>query len=330
MPPRLTIAPPRVRLRCGRQDWVHRNAPSSTIAITRRHSSSLMSSKGVSLRTAALLTRMSRRPNCLTVASTMAATAAGSVTSAMWSAALPPPDLIMATVCFASFCEVFAFTMTEAPPAASERQMARPMFRAPPVTSATFPASSVPGVIPASPLTNTLRSLQISQDQQEPPEDGGVPQQDDAAGIALRRVRVAPETVEDRGRNHGEEDEAVDADLGIPVENQQRTAGELQRDADPERGGGRRRAERGHALDVILDSRAREVAQTCHEEADHDQEPSCRVQPRSISVHRRFSLIIFAAFRRRSRDSGQDTPCPSQRSTASGSTPSSRARDRIC
>jgi len=43
---------------------------------------------------------------------------------------------------------VLAFTMTEAPPAASERAMARPMLRAAPVTRATFPANSVPGVIP--------------------------------------------------------------------------------------------------------------------------------------------------------------------------------------
>src|SRR5438132_8407750 len=79
----------------------------------------------------------------------MAATARGSVASAMCSAALPLACSIMATVSSACAREVFAFTMTAAPPAASERAIARPMLRAPPVTSATLPASSLPGFIPA-------------------------------------------------------------------------------------------------------------------------------------------------------------------------------------
>jgi hypothetical protein len=54
----------------------------------------------------------------------------------------------MARVSSASAREVLAFTITEAPPAASERAIARPMLRAAPVTRATFPANSVPGVIP--------------------------------------------------------------------------------------------------------------------------------------------------------------------------------------
>src|SRR6185436_13694195 len=47
----------------------------------------------------------------------------------------------------ASILTAALFT-TAAPPAASERAMARPMLRAPPVTSATLPASSLPGFIP--------------------------------------------------------------------------------------------------------------------------------------------------------------------------------------
>ena len=54
----------------------------------------------------------------------------------------------MPTVSSASAREVLALTMTDAPPAASERAIARPMLRAPPVTSATLPASSSPGFIP--------------------------------------------------------------------------------------------------------------------------------------------------------------------------------------
>src|SRR5512134_3692210 len=63
----------------------------------------------------------------------------------MCNAAFAP---INCTVFSASAREVRALTMTLAPPAASERAMARPMLRAAPVTRATFPASSVPGLIP--------------------------------------------------------------------------------------------------------------------------------------------------------------------------------------
>jgi hypothetical protein len=66
----------------------------------------------------------------------------------MCTAAPAPADSIMARVSSASAREVLAFTITEAPPEASERAIARPMLRAAPVTRATFPAKSVPGVIP--------------------------------------------------------------------------------------------------------------------------------------------------------------------------------------
>src|SRR6267142_610217 len=277
-PPIFTIEPPRTRMRWGRQDWVHRNAPSSTVEMTRRHSSSLMSSKGVSLLTAALLTRMSRRPNCFTVASTISATASGSVTSAKWKAAVPPLDLIIATVLLASPCEVLAFTITVAPPAASEREIARPMFLAPPVTRATFPRSSLPGVMPASLIAGP--SAHVFEEQEQPAEDGGVAEQDDPARVALRRVRHAPETVEDRRRHHREKDQAPDADFGVPAGEHERTAGELQRDSDPERGRRERSAERRHALDVVLDPRFRQVANPGGEKAKHDEQPSRRdLQP---------------------------------------------------
>ena len=53
---------------------------------------------------AALLTRTPSRPNCFTVASTIFATAAGSVTSAKCVAAFPPADLIIETVCGTLAC----------------------------------------------------------------------------------------------------------------------------------------------------------------------------------------------------------------------------------
>src|SRR6267143_2146979 len=197
-----------------------------------------MSSKGVSLLTAALLTRMSRRPNCLTVASTISATASGSVTSAKWRAAVPPLDLIIATVLLASPCEVLAFTITVAPPAASEREIARPMFLAPPVTRATFPRSSLPGVMPASLMAGP--STHVFEEQEQPAEDGGVAEEDDPAQVALRRIPHAPEAVEDRRGCHREQDQAQGANLGVPAGEQQRTAEELQPDAGPERGRGER------------------------------------------------------------------------------------------
>src|SRR5712692_10504399 len=68
----------------------------------------------------------------------------------MCKAAFPPADSIMSIVLSASTREVFTFTITAAPPAASERAIARPILRAPPVTSATLPASSAPALIPTS------------------------------------------------------------------------------------------------------------------------------------------------------------------------------------
>src|SRR5438445_4289318 len=147
-PPMLITVPLPDFTRCGRQACVQTKAASSVLEMTRRQSSSVICSKGASMRTAALLTSASMRPKRATVSSTIAATARGSVTSAMCTAALPPACSIIATVSSACAREVFAFTITAAPPAASARAMARPMLRAPPVTSATFPVSSLPAVIP--------------------------------------------------------------------------------------------------------------------------------------------------------------------------------------
>ena len=74
----------------------------------------------------------------------------------------PADGPIIFTVSSAIAFEVFAFTMTDAPPAASERQMARPMLRAPPVTRATLPASSLPCLMPtvlAKPFSFSVHGL---------------------------------------------------------------------------------------------------------------------------------------------------------------------------
>ena len=83
------------------------------------------------------------RPKRFAVASTSALHVArpGDVRDLQRGLAAP----IISTVSSPRLREVFAFTITDAPPAASERAMARPMLRAPPVTSATLPASSLAG-----------------------------------------------------------------------------------------------------------------------------------------------------------------------------------------
>src|SRR5258708_36128872 len=109
-------------------------------------------------------------------------------------------------VCLASLCEVLALIITIAPPAASERQIARPMFLSPPVTGATFPASSVPGAIPASLIGRP--SAHVFQELQQPAQDAGVAEQDGPAHVAACRVLHATEAVEDRCRRRSAQDQA--------------------------------------------------------------------------------------------------------------------------
>src|SRR5579859_6735751 len=302
MPPMLITAPVPARMRWGRHTCAHRNAPSSTTEITRRQSSYLISANGVSARTAALFTSMSSLPNFPTVASTIADTPSGWVTSAIWSSARPPPSRIRATVCSASARDVLALTMTEAPAAAREREMARPMFRAPPVTSATLPESSRPEVTPAdwvkmfsleAPahtgggiLHWRAESAHALQEQQQPAQQSRVAEQCQAAVVPFHRVDHVPETVEDGGRGDGERDQAVDPGFRVPTGKQQRATGELQSDADPKQQGRKRRAEGRHALDVIADARPGEVGQSRHQKISHDQQPAHDTQPGGIALHR--------------------------------------------
>src|SRR5690349_21724973 len=98
---------------------------------------------------------MSSRPKRATAASTIFATATGSVTSAIWTAPSPPADWIDERVSSASARDTRALTTTAAPAAASASEIARPMLRAPPVTSATFPESSRVTVMVLSYRTHT-------------------------------------------------------------------------------------------------------------------------------------------------------------------------------
>src|SRR5439155_7269126 len=122
-------------------------------------------------------------------------------------------------------------------------------------------------------------SAHVFEKQEQPAENGGVAEQDDPAQVALRRVLHAPETVEDRGGRNREEVQAIDSDFGVAVGKKERTAAELQRDSDPERGRGERSAGSRHPIDVILDPRFRQVANPRNEKAKHDEESSRRVGP---------------------------------------------------
>ena len=109
-----------------------------------RHAPSVISANGCSRRTAALLTKMSIRPNRSAAAAAMRATAGASVTSAMNASARPPPSSISRATALASVSLERALITTAAPAAASSWAIARPMLRAAPVTMATRPSSSFP------------------------------------------------------------------------------------------------------------------------------------------------------------------------------------------
>src|SRR5205823_933664 len=210
-PPMLITVPPPALIMCGTQAWVQMNAPSSTMEMTLRQSSSLISPNGVSIRTAALFTSASMRPKRFTVASTISATARASLTSATCTAALPPALSIIATVSCACSRDVLAFTITLAPPAASERAMARPMLRAAPVTMATLPASSFPGVIPTfdmrllmserrQPCGDRRKNDDQRDQQQHAGDERHAGEIDVAHGRARRRHALQDEEQEAEGR----------------------------------------------------------------------------------------------------------------------------------
>ncbi len=142
IPPSVTIEPPPALMRWGRQALTQWNEPSSVIDSRFFHSSKLMSLNGVSFRTDAFSTRMSRRPKRFTALSTIAPTAFGSTMSAMQVSAWPPAARISCTTLSASSLAVRALTATAAPAWASASAIARPMLREAPVTSATLPVSS--------------------------------------------------------------------------------------------------------------------------------------------------------------------------------------------
>src|SRR5262249_46320093 len=76
--------------------------------------------------------------------------------------AFPPEARTAAAVSSASAREPRAWTITEAPAAASSRAMARPMFRAAPVTRAVLPLSSPAGSAMVLSYKKSSREKEIS------------------------------------------------------------------------------------------------------------------------------------------------------------------------
>ena len=107
---------------------------STLTAWTRRHSSDITVSRVVIGMKAALLTKMSQRPNRSSTAATQASTAAGSPTSQVRDSFSPPPGSPGRTAAASSLS-----TSTRLAPSAARRwQKACPMPRRAPVTTAVL------------------------------------------------------------------------------------------------------------------------------------------------------------------------------------------------
>src|SRR5207237_7106959 len=117
-------------------------------------------------------------------------------------------------------------------------------------------------------------SSDVLEQEQQAAEEGGVAEESDARDVALERIALLPEAMEDHRRGDGEDDEAQRADRRMPVERDHRAAGELQHDADPEAGGGEGHAEPCHALDVIGDARLGQVRNAGNDEEKDNQLPA--------------------------------------------------------
>jgi hypothetical protein len=109
------------------------------VSITRRQSSSDSSRNGLRTMTAALLTRMSSRPNRFSTSSKAAPTAAGAVTSNTNAAASAP--LRQSSAARSVTLSLRSASARRAPAAASAEEIPDPMPPAAPVTSATLPRS---------------------------------------------------------------------------------------------------------------------------------------------------------------------------------------------
>src|SRR5450631_481677 len=137
----LMILPPPTAFIAGYTACEHKNALVRLVLITLSHSSSSSACGALRILMPALLTRMSIRPSSRKLRSTMAVTAALSVTSATTDIALTPCRLSSAAAA-SDFVSLRPTITNWAPALASPRAMPRPMPPLPPVTIATLPLRS--------------------------------------------------------------------------------------------------------------------------------------------------------------------------------------------
>src|SRR5581483_1168538 len=117
------------------------NTASRFVAIVRSQSSSVHSRRRPDICTAALLYRMSRRPNADAQAATIASTSSRTDTSAWIARAVPPADSTIDAAAAAPSSSMSAITI-DAPCEAKSTAAARPCPDAAPVISATRPSST--------------------------------------------------------------------------------------------------------------------------------------------------------------------------------------------
>src|SRR6266446_7803630 len=137
----LMILPPPVAFIAGYAACEHRNALVRLVLMTLSHSSRSSACGDLRMLMPALLTRMSIRPSSRLTRSTMAVTAALSMTPAVTDIALVPACLSSATAA-ADFASLRPTIAMPAPASANPRAMPRPMPPLPPVTIATLPPRS--------------------------------------------------------------------------------------------------------------------------------------------------------------------------------------------
>ena len=134
----LTILPSAVR-RAASASRATRKGPRAFVSKTASHWPRVKLSSGADSKTAALFTRMSRRPKQPTVAATAERTKASERTSHSTASARRPRLSISLAVWAASSREVSEVMATSAPACARASAIPRPTRRAPPVTSADLP-----------------------------------------------------------------------------------------------------------------------------------------------------------------------------------------------
>ena len=136
----LMIDPPPARRMAGMAAFVPRNTPLALMSIVRVQSSTVVSSIRPHPPMPALLTRTFSAAKRDAARPTAACQSASLVTSSRTKAASPPLALMSASTAWPSATRMSPMT-TRAPSRANRRASAAPIPRAPPLISATFPAS---------------------------------------------------------------------------------------------------------------------------------------------------------------------------------------------